>query len=417
MHKGPAVKWSSWAATAWLASGCGASGAEAIGSSATHGDPLSVTERAFSSASYTVGEPVVVTLSISPDVGALAYGVEEAPPTGWVVSEIDNAGQLDRGVIKWGVFLDSDARTLTYSATPDAGSTDARAFTGRVSVDGVSQPLGGSGSLTPGSTPVNGTCGTVVNACVTGLLVDAADTATEYRWTCEGQGGGTSASCSAAIPTGAPFAVGQCVQITVTPSLRVRAHPTTGDAELGTQPTGAQGTITDGPASADGYAWWEIDFENGMDGWVIQAIGGTAHFAVVEASQCTVEPVPTCTDSDGDGYGAPPSPACAQPLADCDDSDPAVHPGAAELCDDGRDNDCDSVADALDTATCPPEDGSTPPADVPEAAPHGGTVVGRASCSAAGPGLVELLFGCLVLAGGRLRRSRTCSRRTPCARA
>ena len=40
-------------------------------------------------------------------------------------------------------------------------------------------------------------------------------------------------------------------------------------------------------------------------------------------------------DLDGDGY---------PPGVDCDDLDPAVHPGAAEYFD-GKDNDCDGVAD------------------------------------------------------------------------
>ena len=42
-------------------------------------------------------------------------------------------------------------------------------------------------------------------------------------------------------------------------------------------------------------------------------------------------------DMDGDGYSV------AQ--GDCDDTDPTVHPGAVEICNDGKDNDCDGVAD------------------------------------------------------------------------
>jgi hypothetical protein len=40
---------------------------------------------------------------------------------------------------------------------------------------------------------------------------------------------------------------------------------------------------------------------------------------------------------------------------DCDDADPAVHPEAAEVCDDSIDNDCDGMIDAEDVDDCPVE--------------------------------------------------------------
>jgi len=49
-------------------------------------------------------------------------------------------------------------------------------------------------------------------------------------------------------------------------------------------------------------------------------------------------------DRDGDGY------ACL----DCNDADPAVHPGAAEVCD-GKDNDCDGIVDGAPCACTPIE--------------------------------------------------------------
>ena len=60
-------------------------------------------------------------------------------------------------------------------------------------------------------------------------------------------------------------------------------------------------------------------------------------------------------DGDGDGYGAGAmQKACIPPAAsaivdgDCNDQDPYIKPGAAEVCDYGVDNDCNSVSDDND---------------------------------------------------------------------
>jgi len=62
-------------------------------------------------------------------------------------------------------------------------------------------------------------------------------------------------------------------------------------------------------------------------------------------------------DADGDGYYCPkctPSSCPRLPCTDCDDLNPGVRPGAAEICDDGIDNDCDGAVDGGDTECCAP---------------------------------------------------------------
>ncbi len=66
---------------------------------------------------------------------------------------------------------------------------------------------------------------------------------------------------------------------------------------------------------------------------------------------CTGDPVceaPEGLDEDGDGYGDPAAPTCTYPEQDCDDADPGVNPGAAEICGNGVDDDCDEWIDAED---------------------------------------------------------------------
>lgn len=66
---------------------------------------------------------------------------------------------------------------------------------------------------------------------------------------------------------------------------------------------------------------------------------------------------PYCIDADGDGHGAVGSEtwSCAEPsnavasCDDCDDTAPAVHPGATELCN-GVDDNCDTQTDGPDAA-------------------------------------------------------------------
>lgn len=67
-----------------------------------------------------------------------------------------------------------------------------------------------------------------------------------------------------------------------------------------------------------------------------------------------------CPDADGDGWrSASCNPDPSEGGGDCDDTMRSDHPGAAESCGDGRDNDCDGLTDAEDPSCvreCPDAD-------------------------------------------------------------
>jgi hypothetical protein len=71
--------------------------------------------------------------------------------------------------------------------------------------------------------------------------------------------------------TDSTFTIGQRVQVSLLGPAHVRE--TAGEGVLlGTQPIGAVGTVTGGPASAIGYTWWKVDYDSGVDGWSTEGL-------------------------------------------------------------------------------------------------------------------------------------------------
>ncbi len=99
------------------------------------------------------GVPADVEIDVNPNPRAEAYLVEETPPDGWTISDINDGGVYEAasGMIKWGPFFDDIGRTLTYTALHPAGAWGAQAFDGTMYVDGDNEPICGDKVMPMGS--------------------------------------------------------------------------------------------------------------------------------------------------------------------------------------------------------------------------------------------------------------------------
>lgn len=70
-------------------------------------------------------------------------------------------------------------------------------------------------------------------------------------------------------PSGGNFSIGQWVYVNSGP-LNFRSAPGLGGTVLRTLATNDVGLVTDGPTTANGYIWYQLELVNGDLGWVVQ---------------------------------------------------------------------------------------------------------------------------------------------------
>ncbi len=151
---------------------------------------------------YTPGQGVLVTIIVTPYPTVSVFAVEDAPPSGWTISGINESGFWDsvNGKVKWGPFFDSFSRTLQYTATPPPGETGTKTFAGVGSFDGTSIAIWGDRTISPGApsctlscsatVPGTGTVGTAVSFAATATATNCTGVPA-YAWTF-GDGGSSA---------------------------------------------------------------------------------------------------------------------------------------------------------------------------------------------------------------------------------
>ena len=97
------------------------------------------------------------------------------------------------GSANGGTYSTAPATNLCSTGTASSVTTGSSNYTWTCN----GQYNGTNASCTANKTPTNGDCGTTVDSCVSGSLLNTpSDTPSQYRWSCVGTNGGTTEVCS-----------------------------------------------------------------------------------------------------------------------------------------------------------------------------------------------------------------------------
>ena len=153
--------------------------------------------------------------------------------------------------------------------------------------------------------PVNGQCGTSKDSCASGDFVDITDTATDYKWQCNGKNGGSSVACSLKKPT--QSVNGKCAgSVTVPIDGTKLVDYAKANASLFCDP----GTLVS-PELSNGKLTWKCAWLNGWNPSQTCAASCPSDYSlqngacvkVVEQKNCSVEIKDlSCKEARGNGW-------------------------------------------------------------------------------------------------------------------
>ena len=182
----------------------------------------------------------------APDIGAFEYTGTTPPPTGdTTLPTVAFTAPAASAIL-------SGTATLSATATDNVGVTKVEFYNGASLI------------TTDTTSPYSATLDTTA-------LTNGTYTLSAKAYDAAGNIGTATVvvTVTNATTTGGIFAVSDRIQV-YGGSVRVRSTPSTSGTSLGTQTSGKLGTVVGGPVTANGYIWWNVNYDTGADGWSIQ---------------------------------------------------------------------------------------------------------------------------------------------------
>ncbi|MBE2182280.1 MAG: SH3 domain-containing protein [Anaerolineae bacterium] len=104
------------------------------------------------------------------------------------------------------------------------------------------------------------------------------------------QSDGVSPECTGQGIIPVALIVGENGQVAPGDANNVRDIPSRSGTQVGAIPAGEMFAVLDGPVCADGFAWWQVDYQ-GLTGWTVDGADGVAWLLPVEAADVS-QPAP-----------------------------------------------------------------------------------------------------------------------------
>ncbi|MES2355275.1 MAG: fibronectin type III domain-containing protein [Pseudomonadota bacterium] len=230
----------------------------------------------------------VTTMGSYQDSGLIAgtvyaYNVAAYDAAGNTSAQSAIVRATTQGTVSTVTFNFSLANGGGRSVTP-GGSTSTTATASLVA--GASQNVSFASSGLPQGATVSFSTASCSPTCTTTVTFQTASTLAigAYPISITASGGGITHVTSITLTvvssqsTTGGYSVGNRVRVTsaanvrVIPSATITTVPATKQPNLlGTQAAGAVGSVVGGPKIADGYTWWRLDYDTGVDGWTIDS--------------------------------------------------------------------------------------------------------------------------------------------------